>query len=226
MVNETRYSNSTPIAPPLLAAAVQTAGENPNLHITEPSEPSAPAISNNLSRGFSYGKIAVISLLIFISGVFLARNVILGTPVDAYAASRGDLRQSVVASGRVIWPQRISVASEVIGRVTKIPVLEGQQVSRDQLLIQLENNDELANITALEAAANLAQAKLRQQREITLPAAEENLKQARINAAQTHKQHTRMQQLIGQEFVSAEELETAANSLNLARSRLEQSNKR
>ncbi len=186
----------------------------------DPTEQKASAVSHKQNLVGAKGKIILAIFIVLCGLVYFSRNLILGTQVDAYAASTGNLRQSVVASGRIIWPQRISVASEIIGRVSAIPVIEGQQVSRDQLLIQLEDKDELASLAALAAATNLAQSKLRQQRELTLPAAEENLIQAQINVLQTGKQHVRMQQLIGEHFISAEELETAAHNLNLARSHL------
>jgi multidrug efflux pump subunit AcrA (membrane-fusion protein) len=70
----------------------------------------------------------------------------------------GELQQTVVASGRVIWLQRVDVAAEITGRVGSIPVMEGQQVTQNQLLIQLEDEDEHAS--ALLAMASVAEDKL------------------------------------------------------------------
>ncbi len=151
---------------------------------------------------------------------FFARNVILGTPVDAYAAVKGELRQTVVASGRVIWPQRVAIAAEVTGRVSAIPVLEGQQVSEGQLLIQLEDNDERANVVLALAAEAQADAKVRQQREVDLPTAREILNQAHSDAEQLRKQLVRIRQLNQQQFVSDAERETATRNLEIADSKL------
>jgi len=64
------------------------------------------------------------ALVLAVAGVAL-RNVILGTPVEAYQAVRSDLVQSVVASERIITPQRVAVGAVITGRVERIPVQEG-----------------------------------------------------------------------------------------------------
>jgi HlyD family secretion protein len=84
-------------------------------------------------------KIATILLVVLSVIAYLSRSLILGKPVDAYPATISELLQTVVASGRVMTPQRITIAAETTGRVNTIPVLEGQTVKRGQLLIQLTN---------------------------------------------------------------------------------------
>ena len=42
---------------------------------------------------------------------------VLDKTVATYAVARGDLLQSVVASGQVIMPQRASIAAEITGRI-------------------------------------------------------------------------------------------------------------
>ena len=116
-------------------------------------------------------KIAIVILVIVIIVAYLSRNIILGKPVEAYAATIGDLTQTVVASGRVMTPQRISIAAETTGRVNAIPVLEGQTVKRGQLLIQLNDLDERASMSQATATVSQAEAKLRQLHEVALPAA-------------------------------------------------------
>lgn len=85
-------------------------------------------------------KIAVAALLVVALEVYLLRNVLLGTPTKAYSATSGELAQSVVASGRVISPQRVTVALLGSGRVRRVAVAEGQAVKAGQLLIELGNS--------------------------------------------------------------------------------------
>ena len=151
---------------------------------------------------------------------YFAPNYILGTPVVGYAVISGPLQQTVVASGRVIWPQRVDVAAETIGRVSSIPVVEGQQVIQAQLLIQLEDKDERANVVLAMAAVAQAQASIRQQREVALPAAEEGLIQAEAEAGQIRNQLLRMRQLRARDYVTQADLETAARNLAIADSKL------
>ena len=65
---------------------------------------------------------------------------------------RGDLVQTVVASGRVTTPQRVSVGAVVTERVARIPVDEGQTVRRGDVLIELDDRDERAAVAQAEAA--------------------------------------------------------------------------
>jgi len=160
--------------------------------------------------------IAVFLTLLVIA--FLSRNIVLGTPVDAYATQSTGLRQTVVASGRVITPQRVSVASKVIGRVKSIPVAEGQKVSRGQLLIQLDNQDELASIAQAGTSIDQAQAKWQQQREVALPAAMEDLKKAEADVRQLKNQYERVADLKKRSFVSQMQLDEARRNLDVAMS--------
>lgn len=159
--------------------------------------------------------VAVLAVLLY-----FARNVILGTPVVGYAVMMGPLQQTVVASGRVVWPQRVDIAAETIGRVSSIPVVEGQQVVLGQLLIQLEDNAERADLGLAMAAVVQAQATIRQQREVALPAAQEGLIQAAADATQLRNQLLRIRQLTAQDYVTAADLETATRNLAIADSKL------
>jgi len=96
-----------------------------------------------LTRGNRlYAGIAV-ALVVIVAG-YAARNLVLGKPVPVYVATRGELVQTVVASGRVMTPQRVSIASESTGRVVSIPVAEGETVRLGQVLIELDQKDERA----------------------------------------------------------------------------------
>jgi HlyD family secretion protein len=80
-------------------------------------------------------EIGVAVVVVTALALYLLRSVLLGTPTKAYAATRGELVQSVVASGRVISPQRVTVALQGSGRVQRVAVAEGQVVEAGQLLI-------------------------------------------------------------------------------------------
>jgi len=201
--NESMRGGQSNAAPETLVPAVLV----PNALAPEPT----PA--RHFKRWLALGVVVAVTL-------YFARNVILGTPVVGYAVLNGPLQQTVVASGRVIWPQRVDVAAETIGRISSIPVVEGQQVIQAQLLIQLEDKDERANVVLAMAAMAQAQASIRQQREVALPAAEEGLIQAEAEAGQIRNQLLRMRQLRAQDYVTQADLETAARNLVIADSKL------
>ena len=162
--------------------------------------------------------VAVFFVLCIIA--YAARNAIFGMPVDVQYASIGALTQTVVASGRIITPQRISIAAVITGRVVSIPVIEGQQVNRGQLLIQLNDADARANVAVAHAAAAQAYAKLRQLREVVLPVAMQSLSQANSNLAQLNKSLARTTALKQKGFISQAQLDTAKRDYDVAASQV------
>ena len=161
---------------------------------------------------------AVLVLLILLA--YLLRNVVLGTPTVVVTASRGELVQTVVASGRVISPQRVTVALQGTGRVQRVAVVQGQIVQQGQLLIELDNSDSLAGLA--QAAANVAQARarLRQLGELSQPQAAQALAQARANAVQTRKVLERSDALVLQGFISHAALDDAQRAVDVAASQV------
>lgn len=165
-------------------------------------------------------KPALLTLLAVAGAVFAARNLILGTPVETYEAVRSDLIQTVVASGRIMTPQRVSVGAVITGRVARIPVQEGQNVRRDEVLIELDDRDERAAVVQAQANVAQAQAKLRQLREVGLPAAEQSLIQAQANVTQARQQYERNKDLKTKGFVSQSALDDAQRNRDVAESQL------
>ena len=165
-------------------------------------------------------KIIIFSILLVGIIVYFAHNIFLGTPIDAQYVTQNDLTQTVVASGRILTPQRISIAAETIGRVAAIPVIEGQMVKRGQLLIQLNDLDERANVANANATLLQANAKLRQLREVVLPTANQSLSQANSNVEQLRKQLARTTELKQKGFISQAQLDTAKRDFDVANSQV------
>ena len=159
------------------------------------------------------------ALVLAVAGVAL-RNVILGTPVEAYQAVRSDLVQSVVASGRIMTPQRVAVGAVITGRVERIPVQEGQSVRRGDILMALDDRDERAAVAQARAAVAQAEAKVRQLRELGLPAAEQGLVQAQANLTQARRQYERAADLKARGFMSQSALDDSQRNLDVAESQL------
>lgn len=163
-------------------------------------------------------KIGLGILLLTCILVYALRNKILGQPVSMVAAITGGLVQSVVASGRVITPQRVTVAAQMSARVVGIPVAEGQTVEKGQVLIELDDKDARANVDAALAALAQADARLRQLREVGLAGAVQNLRQSQVNVEQTRKQYERSSSLVAQGFISQVQLDEAKRNLDIATS--------
>ena len=151
---------------------------------------------------------------------FLFRDQILGPEIDAHVVTRADLVQTVVSSGRIMTPQRVSVASVITAVVAGIPVAEGQSVHRGDVLVVLDDKDTRAALAQAQAAVAQAEARMRQLREVGLPAAEQGLVQAQANVALARAQFARAQDLKSKGFVSPSALDDAKRNLDVAESQL------
>lgn len=174
-------------------------------------EPTAPR---------TWLKIGVAALLVALLALYLLRNLLLGMPTSVFLATGGELVQSVVASGRVISPQRITVALQGSGRVSRVAVAEGQAVERGQLLIELDNSDSRASLAEASAGVLQAQAKLRQLGELSQPQAMQALAQAQVTALQARKVLERNRDLVAQGFVSQAAVDDAQRAVDVAASQV------
>lgn len=165
-------------------------------------------------------KIGLAAIVLLALALYLLRNLLLGTPTDVYAATQGELVQTVVASGRVISPQRISVALQGAGRVLRVAVAQGQTVQQGQLLIELDNGDNRAGVAQASAAVAQSRAKLRQVRELGQPLAVQALVQAQATALQTRKALARSRDLVAKGFVSQAAADDAQRADELAASQV------
>ncbi len=144
----------------------------------------------------------------------------LGTPVNVYAATSGELVQSIVASGRVISPQRITVALQGSGRVLRVPVKEGQLVESGQLLIELDSSDARASLAQASAGVAQAQARVRQLAELSEPQALQALAQVQAAARQARKTLDRNQDLLARGFISQAAVDDAQRAVDVADSQV------
>lgn len=155
--------------------------------------------------------------------LFVGLPRFLGEKVSTIAASQGELRQSVVASGKVRSPQRIELASQITGRVAQIPVREGTQVKAGELLIQIDDDEWAAAVA--QAKAGLAQSELRvsQLQQLGLPMAEQARRQAEANAVQARQHFERTRELVNKGFYSKTQLDDAQRNLDVAESQYQTS---
>ncbi len=164
--------------------------------------------------------IALACGLVLAAALYLLRNVLLGTPTPVELATQAELVQTVVASGRVVSPQRVTVALQGSGRVLRVAVAEGQSVERGQLLIELDNSDARASLAQATAAVAQAQARMRQVRELSQPVAAQALAQAQATALQANQVLARNRDLVAQGFISQAALDDAQRAADVASSQV------
>ncbi len=162
----------------------------------------------------------LIALALVALATFAFRDAVFGPDVDAFVVTRADLVQSVVSSGRIMSPQRVSVGSVITAAVIRIPVSEGQTVRRGDVLIVLDDKDAAAAVAQSRAALAQSEAKLRQLREVALPAAQQSHAQAEANLLLARQQYERAQNLLAKGFVSQSALDDAKRNLDVSESQL------
>ena len=135
-------------------------------------------------------KWSAIGLLLLIAVISIAgARWLIGPEVVVYPVIRGNLVKTVVASGHVETPFRVNIGSQITGTVQDVLVSEGQSVKQGQALIALEPSELKAAVVAAQGAEAQAQARLRQLRDLSLPAAEETLKQAQATLSALQAEH-------------------------------------
>ena len=71
--------------------------------------------------------------------------------VNVAPVTLGQLDDSILASGNLVYNTQIQIRSELTGRVLAVLVEEGQQVAKDQLLLTLDPTAYQAEVTKAEA---------------------------------------------------------------------------
>ncbi|MEO8309595.1 MAG: efflux RND transporter periplasmic adaptor subunit [Caldimonas sp.] len=150
----------------------------------------------------------------------LGPRLVFGPEVPVTAVVQRDFVQSVVASGHVETPHRVSVGAQVTGTVARIPVAEGQVVARGQVLVELENAELRATATQAELAVRQAEARLRQLRELQAPVAEQALRQAQVSLDNARAAARRAEELLRQGFIGQAAYDDARKAVDLGEAQL------
>lgn len=166
------------------------------------------------------GWIAYLGIPLLLLGGYWLAQIWLGPKVPGFSVIKGDLIQTVVASGRVQSPARVEIASKITGKVVSIPVAEGQSVRAGSTLIVMENADERASVTQAKALVDQAAARLRQIRELTQPVSEQTLVQSKASLDIARKQYARTKELAEKGYVSQAQLDDAMRNLVIAQSQV------
>ncbi len=161
--------------------------------------------------------------LVVVLAVIAASAVVrwwLGPAVEVYPVTRGDVVQTVVASGRVASPRRVEIGSQITGTVDEVPVAEGESVRAGELLIRLTDDEYKAAVDTARAAVSQGQARLRQLREVALPSAQQSLRQAKATLLNARQQYDRVKDLATKGYVGQSQVDDAKKVLDVAESQV------
>jgi HlyD family secretion protein len=150
-------------------------------------------------------------------GGWQGARVWLGPAVVVDRIERGALVETVVASGHVETPFRVEIGAQITGTVEDVLVEEGRRVSKGQPLIALEARELKASSVQAEGAVAQAEARMRQLKELTLPAARESLTQANATLLNARQTFDRTSDLAGKGYATRAALDDAQKNLDVAR---------
>ena len=118
-----------------------------------------------------------------------------GTSVRIEPVQKRDLVATVTASGWIEPNRKVDVQADIMGRVTELRVVEGQPVSRGDILLRIDPTQYEASVARARGAVNEAGAREAQ---------------AQANLLQAQRQAERMEALAQREnLVSAQQVEEA-----------------
>lgn len=136
--------------------------------------------------------------------------------VDTVQVSRGTLIDSTLASGHLEYQRQIKLTSELMGRVVRVPVIEGQRVNAGDVLLELDATAYQLDLDKAHAQQAQAQFQIQQQQ----------ARLHRLKQQKTRSQQLVAQQMLGQDALDALEAEWQHASLQLqqATAALQQAN--
>jgi HlyD family secretion protein len=174
-------------------------------------------MAGSVGKRFRIGLVTAAGVMLL---VWLAASYLLGPRVATRVLAATSLVRTIVASGRVVTPLRVGVSSQISGAVRAVPVREGQSVVAGQALIEIDGSEAGASVEQARAALMQSEARLRQVRELALPAAQQAVRQAEVNLQNSQRQHERLVALQRQGFIGQAQLDDARRALDVAESQL------
>ncbi len=132
--------------------------------------------------------------------------------------SRGSLDQTLVVSGRVMPPVRVTLGSMVTGTVSQRLAEDGQRVRRGDVLLRLDDAEARAAVGQARAAVNQAAVRLEEVGTVTLPLISETHVQARLNYERAERERQRIQALADAGVVTPSQLDDATKAVDVSRS--------
>ncbi len=156
-------------------------------------------------------------MAVVVAAVVAAWLMLRGTRVDAISATYAALVRTLQFTARVATLSRVDVGSTVTGRVAEVRVREGAQVSRGEVLVQMESDELRAALAQALANERQLQARLNGLRSTGRSGARAALAQSDATLLAANAELARVQQLVAQGFFSASRLDEARRAVDVAR---------
>lgn len=185
-----------------------------------PARDSATAAGGFLARLWAHRWLVLAGVVVLGIGGWQAARIVMGPLVAVDRVKRGDLIETVVATGNVETPFRVIIGSQITGTVEEVRVDEGQRVTKGQPLVSLESRELKADLVQAQGAVAQAEAHMRQLEELTLPTARQALKEAQATLLNAQQTISRTSQLTRAGFATHVALDLAQKELDVARTQV------
>lgn len=191
------------------------------LHPQDPEKPPRGHRFLQLADAVWSWRKSIVAVIAMVAAAWtLGPRLLYGPVVEAQPVIKADFVQSVVASGHVEAPFRVSVASQITGVVSDVPVSEGQTVKAGDVLVVLDDTEARALVVQAEGAVAQTEARMRQLRELSLPSAQENLKQVRATLLNAQQAYDRAKHLAETGAGTRVALDDATKALDVVRAQV------
>ena len=173
-----------------------------------------------MMRLFRLAVIAGLAALVLWGAWALLAPRLLGIRVETFVVRRGDIVQTIVATGRAETPSGVDVGSQIIGTVSRVQVREGDRAKAGMPLIVLDDRQATAGVEQARAALRQAEVRLRQLTDLTLPVARQTLTQMQANRLNARSQLDRALTLAGRSVASGASVESLQRAFEVADAQL------
>ena len=142
--------------------------------------------------------------------------------VEAGRVVRQDLTQTVSANGEIKPKKNVNVSSNMMGRIVRLPVKEGDRVRNGQLLVRLESIQTEADVRAAEATLDAAQADVEgtvaqiRSADAAVTSAKAEITRAEADLVRAKQSFERQEQLNNQGLIAKDAYEKAKADYEIA----------
>lgn len=114
---------------------------------------------------FKSKKLWIISAAVLLAIILVISNIVKGTKklaVQSAKVQKGEIVSTVSAPGNVKAETEVQISAYVMGKITRLPVKEGDRVRKGQILVQIDPASYAAQVKQNKASLVLAKANLAQ----------------------------------------------------------------
>jgi len=139
---------------------------------------------------------------------------------------RQDLAQSVSANGEIKPKKYVNVSSNMMGRIVRMPVKEGDRVRDGDLLVQLESIQTEADVRAAEATLNAAETEVEgmaasiRSAEATVASAKAEITRAEADLARAKQNFDRMASMNKEGLIARDVYDRAKSDYDISAAQL------